>query len=347
MIKKFRSGKFNIEGAYTFAIPDVLACLQWWFTDERELNNLGFVKENEVCCNLFEDGEELDCLRSPHLDHAHCIRKNKIKKKIHQWMKSNGVYIGVKDTMSKLLMYDNDGDKLLVHRNNTIIDCAKRFQEKYGMIPNYYEMPKANPSELNNSTLYEGIVLAYHHGNIGTPSNEITKIFMTLSPDSTKEEVEEAIKIVALRCVDVNFTIDYAKTLYKPTRPDEINRLINNYISGKLPHFFKYAKDKSDSQVEKIGCGFVDSLESKIKNKPLRYNIQNFGKFNYRNLMKNKFIEIDDIVIDTYNKLNRKYHYQIEQKNKDNVTYIIKIIKEELLSFEYDLNDVCNMLEDY
>ena len=36
-------------------------------------------------------------------------------------------------------------------------------------------MPKANPSELTNTTLYEGIVLAYHHGNIGTPSNEITK----------------------------------------------------------------------------------------------------------------------------------------------------------------------------
>ena len=47
---------------------------------------------------------------------------------------------------------------------------------------------------------------------------------MTLNPDSTKEEVE-AIKIVALRCVDVNFTIDYAKTLYKPTVP-------KTYIKG-------------------------------------------------------------------------------------------------------------------
>jgi hypothetical protein len=197
MINKIRSAKFNIEGAYTFAIPDVLACLQWWFTGERDLNKLGFLKENEVCCNLFEDGEEIDCLRSPHLDHAHCIRKNKSNEDIKQWIKSNGVYIGVKDIMSKLLMYDNDGDKLLVHRNKTINACAKRFQKKYGMIPNYYEMPKANPTELNNDTLYEGIVLAYHHGNIGTPSNEITKIFMTLSPDSTKEEIEKAIEIVA------------------------------------------------------------------------------------------------------------------------------------------------------
>ena len=35
-------------------------------------------------------------------------------------------------------MYDNDGDKLLVHRNKTINSCAKRFQKKYGMIPNYF-----------------------------------------------------------------------------------------------------------------------------------------------------------------------------------------------------------------
>ena len=28
MVKKFRSGKFSINGAYTYCIPDTLACLQ-------------------------------------------------------------------------------------------------------------------------------------------------------------------------------------------------------------------------------------------------------------------------------------------------------------------------------
>ena len=80
MIKKFRSGKFNINGSYVFAIPDPLTCLQWWFTDmdKENLGAFGFVKEGCVSCNLFADKEELDCLRSPHLDHAHCIRKNQI-----------------------------------------------------------------------------------------------------------------------------------------------------------------------------------------------------------------------------------------------------------------------------
>ena len=57
MIKKFRSGKFNINGAYTFAIPDTLACLQWWFTDmdKTEIEKFGFVQEGHVSCNLFDN----------------------------------------------------------------------------------------------------------------------------------------------------------------------------------------------------------------------------------------------------------------------------------------------------
>ena len=210
MIKKFRSGKFNINGAYVFAIPDTLACLQYWFTDmdKSDLSKFGFVKEGNVSCRLFQNNEELDCLRSPHLDHAHCIRKNQINDQTKTWTKSNGIYIGMKDIMSKLLMYDNDGDKLLVHNNKTIIKCAKQYQRKHGMIPNYYDMPKANPELISSDSLYNGIVMAYHHGNIGTPSNEITKIWQTLSPDSTEEEIQHAINVIALRCADVNFTID-------------------------------------------------------------------------------------------------------------------------------------------
>lgn len=210
MIKKFRSGKFNINGSYVFAIPDPLACLQWWFTDmdKENLDAFGFVKEGYVSCNLFADKEELDCLRSPHLDHAHCIRKNQLRECDKKWLKSNGVYLSMKDTMSKVLMYDNDGDKLLLHNNKTIIKCAKQFQSKYGMIPNYYDMPKANPELLTNTTLFEGIVNAYHHGNIGTPSNEITKVWMTLNPSSTVDEIKNAIEVISLRCTDVNFTID-------------------------------------------------------------------------------------------------------------------------------------------
>lgn len=307
MINKFRSGKFNIEGAYTFAIPDVLACLQWWFTDERNLDNLGFLKENQICCMLYEDKEELDCLRSPHLDHSHCIRKNKKDDSVKPWVKSNGVYIGVKDIMSKLLMYDNDGDKLLIHRNKTIISCSKRFQKKYGMIPNYFEMPKANPTELNDTTLYDGIVLAYHHGNIGTPSNEITKVFMSLNPDSTEIEVKEAIEIVALRCVDVNFTIDFAKTLYKPSVPKHVLKRYKNYSGKKVPHFFIYAKGKTVNQVEPLGKCNIDRIYNVVKSNRIVFK-DLLGKYSYKTLMSNpdvdKHTEKANKIVELYKSIN-------------------------------------------
>lgn len=293
MIKKFRSGKFNINGAYTFAIPDTLACLQWWFTDmdRTDIEKFGFIQEGHVSCNLFDNKEELDCLRSPHLDHAHCLRKNQVNDSTKKWVKSAGVYIGMKDTMSKLLMYDNDGDKLLVHNNKTIIKCAKQYQSKHGMIPNYYDMPKANPELLNNKSLFDGIVMAYHHGNIGTPSNEITKVWTTLHPGSSEEEIQHAIDVIALRCTDVNFTIDYAKTLYKPTIPNEVLERYKVYSGRKVPHFFMYAKGKRKDQVEELGQCNIDRISNVVKSNRIVFK-NLLGKYSYKVLMKDSTVDI-------------------------------------------------------
>lgn len=297
MIKKFKSGKFNINGTYTFIIPEPLACLQWWFNGERNLDELGLLRKGQVHCGLFEDKEALDCLRSPHLDHAHCIRENVNNEEINSWYKSDGLYVGVDDIMSKLLMYDNDGDISLVHNNKVIIDCAKRFQKKYGMIPNYYDMPKANPQQLNNDTLFNGIVMAYHHGNIGTPSNEITKIFDTLNLKSTKEEVKEAIEVIALRVMDVNYTIDYAKTLYKPYIPKAILARYKNFSNRKVPKFFEYAKDKRPNQVEEITESNINRISNLIKNTRIVFNDTNVlgkAKYSYKTLMKDPNVKYSE-----------------------------------------------------
>lgn len=292
MIKKYRSGKFSINGSYVFAVPDTLACLQWWFTDidKSNIKNFGFVKEGHVSCNLFGDKEELDCLRSPHLDHAHCIRKNQVTKNDTRWIKSNGVYISMSDIMSKLLMYDNDGDKLLIHNNKTIIKCAKQFQAKYGMIPNYYDMPKANPEIITNTSLFNGIVNAYHHGNIGTPSNEITKIWSTLNPQSTKDEIDSAIDIISLRCADVNYTIDYAKTLYKPEISKAVTEEYKKYSGKKVPHFFIYAKNKKKHQVEELGQCNIDRISNVVKSNRIVFK-NLLGKYSYKILMNNPDVD--------------------------------------------------------
>lgn len=349
MMKKFRSGKFNINGAYTFAIPDTLACLQWWFTDmdKSNLDNFGFVKDNHVSCRLFDNKEELDCLRSPHLDHAHCIRKNQKNDSTKKWVKSAGVYIGMKDTMSKLLMYDNDGDKLLVHNNKTIIKCAKQFQSKHGMIPNYYDMPKANPEILTDTSLFNGIVMAYHHGNIGTPSNEITKVWMTLNPDSSDEEIQHAIDVVALRCTDVNFTIDYAKTLYKPTIPNEILKKYKVYSWKKVPHFFIYAKGKRVSQVEELGNCNIDRITNVVKSNRIVFK-NLLGKYSYKVLMNNPDINIKT---DKAQEIISLYR-DIESSNLRKLSHVdLSLLdfdekKRVLLQFEFDINKQRNMFLD-
>lgn len=341
IIKKLRSGKFDINGVYTFAIPDPLACLQWWFTgmDKNNIEQFGFVHEGNVTCNLFANGEDLDCLRSPHLDHAHCIRKNQVDDFTKIWSKSSGIYIGMKDTMSKLLMYDNDGDKLLVHNNKSIIKCAKSFQKKFGMIPNYFDMPKANPTAINNTSLFKGIVMAYHHGNIGTPSNEITKVWMTLNPDSTKKDVMDAINVIALRCVDVNFTIDFAKTLYKPDIPKNIINEYKKFSGKKVPNFFIYAKNKKDYQVEKIGNCNIDRISGIARANRIVFK-DLLGKYSYKTLMKNPNIHVDSELV---NKIVQLYR-DVESVNLRRISHMdfsaldYDDKKRALLQMEFDSN---------
>lgn len=341
MIKKMRSGKFNLNGAYTFAIPDTLACLQWWFTDMDRSNiaQFGFIKKDHISCNLLNDKEEVDCLRSPHLDHTHCIRINQNDESSKNWVRSNGIYIGMDDIMSKLLMFDNDGDKLLVHNNQTIIKCAKSFQNKYGMIPNYYDMPKANPEFLTSSSLFNGIVMAYHHGNIGTPSNEITKIWMTLSPTSTREEIENAIEVISLRCADVNFTIDFAKTLYKPTIPDDIVKKYKSFSGKKVPHFFIYAKGKKKLQVEELGECNIDRISDIVKcNKIVFKNL--LGKYSYKTLMKDPNVDMNsskvEQIMSLYRELEKTNLRKLSHIDISNLNTYEKM--RTMLQIEYDSN---------
>lgn len=60
--------------------------------------------------------------------------------------------------------------------------------------------------------------------------------------------------------------------------------------------------------------------------------------------MNNKDILIDMQVIDTFDKLNTTYHFKINQKNKDNVDYIMKLINDEMMILNYTRSDIVDML---
>lgn len=125
----------------------------------------------------------------------------------------------------------------------------------------------------------------------------------------------------------------YAKTLFKPTRPQEIDDLIKRYTRLKAPHFFKYAKDKSDEQVEPINNSTVNRFDKLIDNPKFRWSATNVGKFDYKVLMKNSSVAMDSVIIDEYKELNRTKNrlFNEERDRKKKEWYVSKYIRKELV----------------
>ena len=272
MIKSYKAGKLQVNGKYTFLLPDLYAACQYWFMRIDEPK--GLLEDGEVFCWLFRKNEKLDCLRSPHLYCEHSVRKNiacvkynERQQQLREWFSTDAIYTSSHDLISKILQFDVDGDKSLVVADETIISVAERNIHKFNIVPLYYNMRKAEPIELNNQTIYSGLNAAFVGGNIGIYSNNISKIWnSSVFISGTKEEQQEAIDIIKLLCMENNFVIDYAKTLYKPERPEHIHKKIISFTKLNVPYFFKYAKDKDDRQVVEINNSFVNKLENKIPN---------------------------------------------------------------------------------
>lgn len=271
------SAKLKVGGKYTFVIPDLYAFCEWLFLGIE--NPKGLLENKKVCCRLFEDGIKIDCLRSPSLYKEHAVRTNCID---NNWFNTNAIYTSCFDTISKILQFDCDGDSLLLVDNKTIVECAER--NMIDIVPLFYNMAKATSVLINKDVIFNGLMLAYTGGNVGVPSNDISKIWN--SGDITQEKLD----IVKWLCLQTNFVIDYAKTLYKPTPPQEVTDKINKYIKSKVPNFFIYAKNKPSKNVEDINNSTVNRIQKIYKKKNFNFNFthDNIGKFNYQMLLHNQ-----------------------------------------------------------
>ncbi|MCM1225090.1 MAG: RNA dependent RNA polymerase, partial [Lachnospiraceae bacterium] len=90
LIKKYKSGKLQVNGKYTFILPDLYAACEYWFL--KNDNPQGLLNDGEVFCWLFRQDNELDCLRSPHLYMEHAVRKNVVNAEIREWFNTNALY---------------------------------------------------------------------------------------------------------------------------------------------------------------------------------------------------------------------------------------------------------------
>ncbi len=353
LIKKYRSGKLEIKGKYTFILPDFYAACEYWFGHIE--NPQGLLNNNEVFCSLYRKYDKLDCLRSPHLYKEHAVRNNTAfhnynerSEKIAAWFTTNGLYASSHDLISKLLMYDVDGDKSLVVADRDFVKIAERNMKD--IVPLYYNMKKAEPALLNSENIYNGLIAAFTGGNIGMYSNEISKIWNdNVFITGSKSEKQEAIDCIKRLCCQNNFVIDYAKTLYKPEFPDNVKKQISKYTNSKLPAFFEYAKDKEKSQIEDKNESFVNKIYDIIPNKTINMRNMDIGEIEYHKLMCDKNIICSKETADLYNKLNTKYRYMISLKDesKDNLKYTAAKLREEFAALGYTDGVVSDMLVEY
>jgi hypothetical protein len=333
LIKDGKSGKLRINGHYTFIIPDLYAFCEWLFLGEKNPN--GLLKNKEVYCNIFNEGE-VDVLRAPHLYKEHAIRNNILDEKIGEWFITQGIYTSFHDPISRILQFDNDGDKALVVQDETLIEVAKR--EMDGIVPLYYEMAKAEAELINTENMYNALTSAYK-ANIGIISNDITKIWNSPNPD---------VNAVKWLTMYNNFVIDFAKTLFLPKPPEYAEKILKSFTKNKVPHFFKYAKDKEDRLVESAGNSTVDKLENLIPDKPIRF-IALAGKINHKKLMKRKTAPVNPSIIEKFEELSKKKRFLISQHNdrKSAGYYFNTLVKEEFKKINNKEDYIADVLIEY
>ena len=378
MVKNYKAGSLSINGKYTFLLPDFYAACEYWFMNNKNPN--GLLNDEEVFCWLFRKSKELDCLRSPHLYKEHAVRNNiawnddkERQQKIREWLVTDAVYTSCKDLISKVLQFDVDGDKSLVVADENILTVAKNSMTD--IVPLYYNMRKASPIQLTNQTIYDGLNAAFIGGNIGIYSNNISKIWNSdIFINGSIEEKKDAIDLIKLLCMENNFVIDFAKTLYKPERPSGIHDKITSFTNNKLPHFFTYAKDKTLDQVEDINNSLVNKLESKIINPRINSRSIGLKQIDYTKLVSNPDIdcrvvfnkngkineELSDPMIVRYYELNQQYHFKVNMECAEltrgdllsNTQYkqdlffkrIANEIRSELSQFGYSESEVVDIL---
>lgn len=340
LVKDARSGKLFLDSHYTFICPDVYGFMEWLFLGIE--NPQGLLKNGEVSCKLYRKSDKLDVLRSPHLYFEHAIRNNVTNQDTNRWFATNGIYVSSHDLISKVLQFDVDGDKALVTNDPLLIRLAER--NRKDIVPLYYEMKKAVVEDLNPNSIYKGLSMAYTNTTIGLYSNSITKVWNNPEPN---------LDVVKLLCLESNFSIDSAKTLFFIERPENVDNLISRYTKSKVPHFFIHAKDKLEEGVEPLNeTSIMGRVEKAIPSDKLQFKKHGLGTFDYTMLMRNKSIMIDDGLCELYDKLSRsigvihgvKKDASDEDDDIDYLSGLYFKAREELVEYGLPLNNTIDIL---
>ncbi|MWK04179.1 hypothetical protein GQM49_23980, partial [Escherichia coli] len=112
--------------------------------------------------------------------------------------------------------------------------------------------------------------------------------------------------------------------------------------------FFINAKDKEEHSVESINESTVNKLDSIIPNERINFNAV-AGKFDYRFLLRNKKVKLDETVINEYKRLdrNKKWLMNNEEIKPGEKLYVYKMIKQRLMEIHNDEQLITDVLVKY
>lgn len=236
------------DSLYSYICPDLYAFCTWLFCGIE--NPTGIIPRDHVYNGFFNEKqyEVVDCLRSPHLYIEHGIRKlvkGDTLEKCKEWFNDYDTIVSSHDLLCRLLMFDVDGDEVLLTPNKTIIECVPD-----DIVPLYYIPFEPVKSEVDNEAIYKAIVSSMENTQIGDISNVMTKNYN--NPDTDKE-------FNKVMCCYNNLSIDYPKT-------QDIVKLgiyeakYNALKAQNSPYFFMYAKGKSKKSCKKRGDSNADRI---------------------------------------------------------------------------------------
>ena len=236
------------DSLYSYICPDLYAFCTWLFCGIE--NPQGIIPHNYVYNSFYNDKpyEVVDCLRSPHLYVEHGIRKlvkNDVLEKCKEWFNDLDTVVSSHDLLCRLLMFDVDGDEILLTPNKTIIECVPD-----DIVPLYYVPFEPVKSDINNDAIYQAVVSCMENTQIGDISNVMTKNYNNADTD---------MEFNKIMCCYNNLSIDYPKT-QDIVKLGKYEEKYNALKGENNPQFFIYAKGKSKGSCKALSKSNADRI---------------------------------------------------------------------------------------
>ena len=320
LVKKFKSAKLESRGYFTFVIPDLYAfCEKLFLGIERPQ---GLLRANQCSCKLLSYSDELVAMRSPALYREQVVLKNIHREdpRIQDYFDTDAIYISNHDMLARVVQLDYDGDRLMVTADPTFREIVKRNWRNDDIVPLYFDLKHAEGVELTPDNLWIALQRAFQANKIGVYANLITKAWNSAEDwlSMSKEDRQLILDVVKYLTLEENINIDSAKSGYNMTRTDEVDKKIKDCIGGKkVPYFFRYAKDRGEEQVEEWNTSVINRIGAAIINPRIRFVAENLGKLDWRNLVSNPNIKVNEEIIGVYTDIVKKSHTRLTPPKSD------------------------------